>query len=369
MPRSDVLFSRRAVLKSGAAAALATPFVIRPAFAATQVVNILGVPGLHLTLWENWTKMIAEDTKGEVEVRFDPLGYAPAFAKIKTEIESKNYATDLFYGDAPFPERLALDGLLEKMPYADMPGTQELWPFARSEYVLEVFRTNWGVVGFNTNFVKASSLPDKPTWDLFTDPRWKNRLSWADPRGFPVWIPIMVALYGENGWIDYARKVDANVKTYNARWIDNRLGLQRGDAWITFLNLPNVYISAEIDKASVSGLPIMQPDKALGVLPVSVGLLKTAPNRRAAMRVLDLTSTAKYTKVMMDIGLNPSNNPKNYPHALPTRILELNNDKRVGLKSWQDVQDHTLAVDWVDWAGKMDRYVALWENEVFKRRG
>jgi ABC-type Fe3+ transport system substrate-binding protein len=369
---SDILntpLSRRTALKAGAGAAIAAPFVIRPAFAATQVVNILGVPGLHLKLWEEWSKMIAADTKGAVEVRYDPLGYAPAFAKIKTEVESKTYSTDLFYGDAPFPERLVLDGLLEKMPYADMPGTQELYPFARGEYTLEVFRTNWGVVGFNTNFVKASSLPEKPTWDTFTDPRWKNRLSWSDPRGFPVWIPIVVELYGENGWIDYCRKVDANVKTYNARWIDNRLGLQRGDAWITFLNLPNVYISVEVDKASVSGLPIVTPQKALGVLPVSVGLLKTAPSRTAAMKVLDLTSTAKYAKVMMDIGLNPSNNPKNFPHELPNRIMALNNAERVGLKSWEDVQDHTIAVDWVDWAGKMDRYVATWESEVLKRRG
>jgi ABC-type Fe3+ transport system substrate-binding protein len=359
---------RRRLLQGAAGAALATPFLHRTAQAA-QVVNVLGVPGLHVKLWQEWTSMVREDTKGEVEVRFDPLGYAPAFAKIKTEAESRSFGTDLFYGDSPFPERLALDGLVERLPYDDLPHTKELEPFARGEFTLEVFRTNWGVAAFNTNFVRANTFQTPLSWEVFADPRWKNRLSWADPRGFPVWIPIVVELFGENGWIDYCRRIDANVKTYHARWIDNRIGLQRGDAWITMMNLGNIYISTQIDKASVSGFPITQPEVGLGVLPVSIALLKNAPSRTGAMKVLDLISSARYAKVMMDIGLNPSNNPSNYPHPLSDKTLELNNGKQVGLNSWADVQKHTMNTNWVEWAGKMDRYVQTWEAEILRRRG
>ena len=359
---------RRSLLLATTGAVLATPFIHSRAQAA-QVVNVLGVPGLHQKLWQEWTGMIKEATKGEIEVRYDPLGYAPAFAKIKTEAESRSTSTDLFYGDSPFPERLALDGLLERLPYDDIPGAQQLDAFARGEYTLEVFRTNWGVAAFNTNFVRPNTIKTPITWDIFADPRWKGRLSWPDPRGFPVFIPILVKLFGEDGWIEYSKKIDANVKTYHARWIDNRIGLQRGDAWITCMNLGNIYISTQVDKASVSGFPITQPDVSLGVLPVSIGLLKNAPSRTAALKVLDLTSTGPYAKVMMDIGLNPSNNPSNYPHPLAEKTLELNNGKQVGLNSWADVQKHTMENNWADWAGKMDRYVKTWETEVLRGRG
>lgn len=358
--------ARRSVIKGLGLAALATPFVIRPAFAATQVVNVLGVPGLHLRLWEEWAKMIREDTQGAIEVRYDPLGYAPAFAKIKTEAGGRNYSTDLFYGDAPFPERLVLDGLLDPIPYDNLPGTQELSPFARGEYTLEVFRTNWGVIGYNTNFVKPSSFDTPSSWEEFTNPRWKGRVGWVDPRGFPVWVPIVVSIYGEDGWIDYCKRLHANVGSYRARWIDNRQALQRGDTSLTLYNFSTTYISHEIDKASVAGMPIMTPEQAFGVLPVSIGVLKTAPSKEAAFKVLDLTSTAKYAKVMMDIGLNPSNNPANFPHELSDKTLALNHAEEVNIADWQGVQDRTLAIDWVDWAGKIDGYIARWEQEVLR---
>jgi len=365
---SKLEITRRTTLRLIGGAALATPFISRAGFAQEkQVVTVLGVPGLHLKLWEAWTKMIAEDSQGGIEVRYDPLGYAPAFAKIKTEADSGRNTTDLFYGDAPYPERLVQDGLIEAIPYDSMPGTQELAPFARGSHTLEVFRTNWGVVGYNTNYLSLDTFELPVSWEAFLNPKLKGRVGWVDPRGFPVWVPIFVELFGEQGWIDFAKRLHANVGTYQARWIDSRQALQRGDTAISLYNFSTTYISAEVDKASVRGIPITKDaPKTFGVLPVSIGALKAAPAKEAAFKVMDMISTAKYAQVMMDIGLNPSNNPANYPHPLADKTLALNSADKVGIASWEQVQEHTLPIDWVSWAGKLEGYVKQWEDKVLK---
>lgn len=361
--------SRRTFLAASVATGVAAAFIPKRASAAPTTVNVVGNPGLHYELWRKWAAMVAEETKGEIQIKYDPIGYAPAYGRIKQEVETKNFATDVFYNDAPYPEQLWNEGLLQEIPYAEMPNAQKLFAYARRPYGIELLNTVWGIVGFNTNFVKVGEFKLPLSWEEFADPRWKGKLSWVDPRAFPMWLPVIVNAYGEDKWVDYCRRIDRNVKTYHSRWVDNRIGMQRGDSWITFHAWATIYIGAVVDKASVSGLPITSPPRAMGNLPVSMSILKSAPNRAATVRMMDIVSKPEYTKVMMDIGLNPSNHPDNYPHPMPNRILEANNAALAGVKQWTDIQALIKPIDWIDWAKKIPHYTQVWETEVFKRRG
>ena len=99
-----------------------------------------------------------------------------------------------------------------------------------------------------------------------------------------------------------------------------------------------------------------------------MGLVKGAPARDAAIQTMDLISSAKYAKVLMDKGLNPSNNPANYPHSMPSKILEVNNAKLIGVEKWEDLRGFLLPINWSEWADKLDKYITIWENEVLKKR-
>ena len=357
---------RRDLLKTILASGVA-PFVPARAFAQTQVVSVVGNPGLHHELWKRWGEMAALDSKGAIQIKYDPIGYAPAYARIKGEFETKNFVTDVFYNDAPFPEQLWNEGMLREIPYKDMPNTQKLFPYARRPYGLEVFNTTWGIVGFNTNFVKASDIKQPASWEEFANPRWKGKVSWVDARAFPAWVPMIVNQYGDK-WIDYCKRVDANVKTYHSRWIDNRIGMQRGDSWLTFHNWATIYIGNKNEQASVEGMPVASPAQSMGNLPVSMSLLKNGPNQAAAIKLMDMCSQAKYTKVLHDIGLNPSNHPDNFPAAMPVLMLQVNNAATIGVSRWEEVAKRVKQIDWLDWAKKMPQYVAQWEQEVLKKR-
>ncbi len=369
--------SRRQLLKglggvACGAAALTIPstrrFASIAAAAEKSIVSVLGNTGLHVEVWREWTKMVAEDSKGLIEIKYEPLGYGPTYAKIKTEAEADHHTIDIFYGDAPWPEKLANEGNLEALPYDQLPNTKQLWDYARKKFTLEVFHTHWGAVGINTKFVQPADIARPTSWEEFTNPKWKGKVGWVDPRSFPTWVPGVVSVYGEDKWIDYCRRLDKNVSNYYSRWIDARIASQKGDIWMVIHCLQTIYIGAEVDKAPMRGVPISTPAKSWVPLPVSMGLVKGAPHREAAIKVLDLISDARYTKVLMDKGLNPSNNPKNYPHPMANKIMELNDVKSVGINSWGEIDKYLLPIDWGEWGTKTDKYVKQWEEEILKKR-
>jgi ABC-type Fe3+ transport system substrate-binding protein len=337
------------------------------AAAEKQIVSVMGAPGLHQEVWKEWTNMVLADSKGTVELRYEPLGYAPAFAKVKTEAEANHHTIDIFYGDAPYPHLLANEGLLEPLPYADMPNTKELWDFARKKFMIEVFHTHWGVVGYNTKFLKGTEFNRPVSWEEFTDPKWKGKLGWPDPRSFQAELPAIFLIYGDK-WLDYMKRVDKNVSNYYSRWIDNRIANQKGDTQLSIHCMETVYIGAEVDKAPMRGALITSPKPGLCALEVSMGVVKGAPARDAAFKAMDMLCSAKYTKVLMDKGLNPSNNAKNYPHNMPNKILEVNSAKDVGIDKWEDLKTFLLPVDWSEMAKKMPTYLKQWEDEVLKKR-
>ncbi len=367
-PAAPTAAPAAAATKAPAAASAATA---APAAVAARpddkIVSVVGNPGLHQEVWKEWTKMIAEDTKGEIQVKYEPLGYSPSYAKIKTEAEADHHTIDIFYGDAPWPEKLAKEGNLEALPYDQMPNTKELWDYARRKFAIEVFHDYWGVVGWNTKFVKDEDVPIPAGWELFADPKWKGKLGWPDLRAFPTFMPAVLAVYKDK-WLDYLKRVDKNVATYYGRWVDERMANQKGDIWISPHSMGTIYIGANVDKAPMKGILMSDPKPCVWAQAISHGLVKGAPHRENAIKVLDLTSSAKYTKVLMDKGLNPSNNPKNFPHPMPDKDMEANQVAKLGVTKWEDLNAFAVGNDWTEWIDKVDEAVKVWETEVLKKR-
>lgn len=118
----------------------------------------------------------------------------------------------------------------------------------------------------------------------------------------------------------------------------------------------------------MAAVPITSPKRSWVPNPVAMGLVKDAPHRDAAVKVLNLLYDAKYTKVIMDKGLSPSNNPANYPHPMLDKVVELNGFKSAGINSWQDIDAYLLPIDWAEWADKTEVYVKQWEDEILRKR-
>lgn len=358
--------SRRAALQGAGAAFVSMPFINR-AKAATSV-NVLGSPGIHQELWRRWSEMTKKDTNGEVEILYSPLGYTAAFSRLQTEQATKRVSSDLFYGNAPFPEQAAVAGLTEGVPFEQLPNTQKLFPSARKPYGLAVFQFAWGIFGFNTNLVKAEDIKEPISLETYTDERWKGKVGWVDPRTFPFWIPMAVATFGEDRWLDWARRLDKNVTSYFNGWVNNRIGLQRGEVAVTLHNASSVYTSAQVDKAAVHGKPLLSDKPSWCPMPVSVSLVKGAPHREAALRVVDLIASDKYSVMIPEVGVNPSNNPDNFPNPTVDKMLEQWDARQNGINTWQDVEKRLLPIDWIKWASQLKKYNGIWEEEVLKRR-
>jgi ABC-type Fe3+ transport system substrate-binding protein len=361
------IIGRRPLLKATGAALLASPFIAPSARAATTV-TVLGSPGIHQVLWRKYAEMIAHDTNGAIELQYNPLGYTAAFSKLQTEQAARRISSDLFYGNAPFPEQAALAGLTEGVPFDQLPHTMELYPAARKSYGLEMFHFAWGIVGFNTNQVKPDAFGATVGLDEFTDPRWKGKLGWVDPRTFPYWLPLAVTALGEDKWLDWARAVDRNVVTYYNGWVDNRIALQRGDIALAFHNVSSVYTSAEVDKAAVQGRAITSPKPSWAPMPVCVSLTKGTPRKEAALQVVNLIASAPYQQQLMEVGVNPSNHPANYPSPIASKMLSLIGGAQAGLKTWSDTDQYMLPIDWLKWAAELKRYNATWETEILRKR-
>lgn len=369
-------YSRRDFLKMSAAVAAVgmgatvlsgcAPTVQKPK--EKKVVSVLGQPGLHAEVWKTWKEMILEDTKGEIELKYEPLGYAPIYAKVKSEAEVDYHTIDIIYTDSPWPEKLAKEGLLEPMPWDKMPNTSKIFPEAKSEFLYEVFYSPFGVFGFNQNFVKRSDVKEPVTWEAFLDPKWQGKVGWLDPRTFPTWVPAIVTVFGED-WIKYCEELDKNVATYYGRWVDCRIANQKGDVYVAPHFAATIYIGAVVDKAPMEGLPIVEPKPAWVKNSVSLGLVKNAPHRDVAIEVINMICDARYTKVLMDKGLNPSNHPDNYPDPFGDKILELFHAGEYGIKSFPQLREYCVPIDWAEWSDKVTEYAAEWEAKILKKRG
>ena len=182
-----------------------------------------------------------------------------------------------------------------------------------------------------------------------------------------MWIPAVMGVY-KDAWIDFAKRVDKNVKSYYTSWFDYRSALQRADVALGHHFTTNTMISNIVEGAPVYGVPIVDPPKAMCKESFCVGIAKNSPNFDAAVEVVDFVCGPDASHRWMDWGGGFPNNPGAYPHTLWSVCARLGNFKAFGVDKREDYMEKCVQnTDWFALTKKLPEYVKLWESEVLKK--
>jgi iron(III) transport system substrate-binding protein len=205
-------------------------------------------------------------------------------------------AFDLVETNAPEVEALARENVVApyETPYVkDLPD----WavPPHRKWYS---DRANLWVVGFNTNKVKKDEIP--PSYEGFTDPKWKGRI--AIESSDQDWMYAVINYLGEQRGMDFFRKLSAL-----------RPEMRLGHALLAQLiaagevQVGLTTYSGNADSIKNKGGPIdwVAVEPIVG-RPQAVGLAKNAPHPNAGLLFADFILSPDGQKVLNDLDRVPS---------------------------------------------------------------
>ena len=249
-----------------------------------------------------------------------------------SEARGKRNIADVVETNAPEMESLAREQVLSPFhsPYlADLP--QDIIP-KHGQWVPD--RLNFFVVAFNTNKVKAADLPK--TFEGFTDPKWKGRISIESTDS--EWMAGLYKVWGEARAAAFFKKI-AEMKP------DMRKG---------HVLLAQLIASGEIEVGLTAyhgnavsfkkrGAPLdWAPVEPVIARPQGVGVAREAPHPHAALLFADYILSPEAQEMLNTMGRTPTSRKvksdasgMSYVLSDPVVILD-ESDK------WEQVWDKTL---------------------------
>ncbi len=194
-------------------------------------------------------------------------GKVDAFIGLDNSYLARLYAQDLLLPYKPRDLKLAMDKLAVDPLYRVSP-------------------YDYGGVALNYDRLK---LPDPPkTWEDLFDPRYRGKIVLLNPatsgpgRSF---LLFTVAVFGEEGYLDFWRKIKPNLLTVAAGWTEGYGLFTQGEAPMVLSYDTSPAYHREFEKSDrydnllFGGRAYLQVEVA--------GILKDAPNPEMARRLLD----------------------------------------------------------------------------------
>lgn len=191
--------------------------------------------------------------------------------------------------------------VMKKAGVAQIFTSPELAPYAKdtldSDKMWAPIRFAYNGIGYNTRMVGAADAPK--TWEDLLDPKWKNKLVWADSTetGAPLVIAILRKVWGEKKAMDYFQKLaKQNVRTGT--------GSIRSVLDQVIAGEYPVMISAALHHVAISanqGAPVAatSPSPVLGRNGY-VMMMKGAPHPHAAMLFIDFLLSKDGQTILRD---------------------------------------------------------------------
>mgnify|MGYP006288923621 CR=1 FL=1 len=196
---------------------------------------------------------------------------------------------DIFFGGGTFPFiRLEKENMLE--PYVLRPRISAKIPaaihgdpvYSPKELWYGAALSGFGII-FNRAILDDSGLPEPKTWKDLAQPECSGWVSSGDPRysgSIQAMYEILLQAYGwEKGWEIIAR-IGANVQNFEKGGSSAAKNVSRGQA--AYGLSIDFYAFGEIARYGRDRLGFVLPEGETVVNPDGIGLLKNAPNEKAA---------------------------------------------------------------------------------------
>ncbi len=345
------MLTRRSLVK-GAGAMLATPYIIRPAFAQTkgEVIQCNFGGGVAEVFQKAYGDLFTAKTGIPFKIVEVPSTETALISNAASPIYNSSYHS---YSGAM---NLYKMGVTEPLAIADYPILQDvpeyLLPMVDDKHVagMPIQYIFYGLA-YNTEFGKQE---DFKSWKALSDEKWKGQVT--------ITAPVFASLY-DVPW--YSRmltgdqkQLDAGIAQYKAvadnaltaytSMAQNQQLLQRGDA------VACAYYSSRVWDLKVSGIDnidIMIPDEGALMIPYVFVLPKNAPHTEAAREFISFAGTVEPQEENLRLsGTLPTNAKAKVEDALIKDKLGLTRD---------EIVEKTFNPDWA--------YIQEQREELIKR--
>ena len=247
------------------------------------------------------------------------------------EARARRRTMDVVETNGPEMEMLAREKILAPVhsPYlADLPAGSI--PRHRMWYP---DRFNFYVVAYNTKLVQRSQIP--ATYDGFTDPKWKGRISVEATDA--EWMATIVKTWGQQKGMEYFR----------------RLSSMRPDVRKGHILLANLIVAGEVPVGlttyhsnvvplKAKGAPIdFVPVQPVVARPQGIGVARNAPHPNAALLFVDYVLSPEGQRLFESMGRVPASTKvksqlNNFPFTVVDPVVALD-EKDKWEKVWTDL--------------------------------
>jgi iron(III) transport system substrate-binding protein len=216
--------------------------------------------------------------------------------RVITEAQGKRHSVDVVETNGPEMEMLAREKLLAQFhsPHiADLP--PEAIPAHRTWFP---DRMNFFVVGFNTDKVKRSEIP--PTYEGFTDPKWKGRIGLEATDA--EWMATLIKKWGNDKGMDFFRRLSAMKPDVRKGHVLLAELVAAGEVPVGL-----TMYNSNIESLKRKGAPIdFVPVQPVAARPQGIGVARNAPHPHAALLFADFVISPEGQKLFESMGRVPA---------------------------------------------------------------
>jgi len=298
-----------------------------------EEVVIYGYAG-NWDLWfGDWAKVFKSETG--IEIKYLSGSGVQLYQKILSEKD--NPKADIFLNPPSLNYLLALQGLLEDIPWDEMSCSKNIDTKFKNKNV-----ATWGadlyLIAYNRDYIKKEDAPKK--WLDLIENKYKDKVVLWEPNAEAALRPWMVMKdkYGEEKAWEYEIGIYKNVaKTVNTPG-DLERAVATGEAPIGVMSMGSTMVSVQ---QAGGNLQSVIPEEGALIMLNSLAILKNAPNKDAAVKFLNwFLSEYVQNDIMNNLGISIAVNSN----------VELTNEglKEIGLAghSVKEVMDTAFLPDW-----------------------
>lgn len=218
-----------------------------------------------------------------IKVNFVFLSSGPALARI--EAESNNPQADVWFG-APLENHIIAKERGLTTPYK----TLSIYGVSPEFYDVEgyyhpIYMNPLGV-GVNTKVLEQISAPMPVTWEDLLNPVYERMIQYPNPQSSGTayaFITGLIAIYGEDGAIEYLKKLNPNVQTYTQSGTGPSKAVGPGQVALGIQFTPAFFQFME------QGYPVkvVFPEEGVPYEVASISIIKGAKNMEDAKKLVD----------------------------------------------------------------------------------